>query len=155
MEKEGGVLLVEDASVGGDDGHLPWNQLAGVGQCFFQRIFQSAAAGNLHPHQSDALDVVIFQNGGQLFGIVHRIELGTADQRNAVFDELVVEVGESKRSTVGSDEQMSAVKEGGIGCNANAAPASSWAPRKPKSPRNSHRPAASTPTTPWRCTCAA
>mgnify|MGYP006874944806 CR=1 FL=1 len=69
---------VQNPPVGGDRYDLPRNELAGRLQGALGGIFQPAAAGHLHAHNGDALDVVLPDDLGQLFGIVHAVQLGAA-----------------------------------------------------------------------------
>ncbi len=73
-------------------------------------IFNPAAAGDLHTHDRDAFDVVFTQDAGELFAIIAFIEFGTADQRNAPADKLLVERAVGIGCAVGGDEQARAVK---------------------------------------------
>ena len=52
--------LFFDLSVDRDNLYLPGDQLAAGGQRLFEGVFQPAAAGDLHPDQGDALDMVRF-----------------------------------------------------------------------------------------------
>ena len=58
--------LVQNPPVGGDRYDLPRNELAGRLQGALGGIFQPAAAGHLHAHNGDLLNVVAADDGGQL-----------------------------------------------------------------------------------------
>ena len=75
----------------------------------------SAAAGHLHPHDGHALDVVVPDDGRQLVGVVHVVELGAADDGDLAPHELLVHVGVGVGGAVRRNEQLCAVEEGSLG----------------------------------------
>ena len=72
---------------------------------------QAAAARHLHPHDGDALDVVIADDLGQLVGVVYHIELRTTDQGDLALHEFLVHIGVGVGGAVSSDQQLCAVIE--------------------------------------------
>ena len=80
--RHGMAASIENFSVDGDGYDLPGDQPAAFTQCVLQRELQPAAAGNLHPHERDAFDLVLAQNLTELFAVVHTVELRAADQRD-------------------------------------------------------------------------
>ena len=77
-------LCVQESAVQGDGMDLPGEELAAVFQGSDGGVFETAAAGHLHPHDGHALDVVIAEDLGQLFAVVHGIQLGAADEGDMV-----------------------------------------------------------------------
>ena len=63
------------------DGEFP-----AVFQSGYRRLRNPSAAGNLHTHDGDAFYIVFADNLGQLIGIIHAVQLRTADKRNVAFD---------------------------------------------------------------------
>ena len=94
--------------------HLPRDKFPALLERLFRRQFQPAAAGHLHPHNSDALDVVLPDDLRQLFGIVHAVQLGTAHEGDVSLNEPLVESGVGVGGAVGGDQQPRAVKIRGI-----------------------------------------
>ena len=90
--------------------HLPRNQLSAVLQRSSYCVFQPAAARHLHAHDGDALNIVSAQDFGQFFTVIHRVELGTADKRDAVPDEIPMEIRIGVGRAVGRDEQVCTVE---------------------------------------------
>ena len=54
------LLLVEDFAVGRDGNHPERDVLAAGLQCLLDSKAQSAAAGDLHPNNSQGLDIIVF-----------------------------------------------------------------------------------------------
>ena len=69
------------------------DRLAASSQSSVGGVLQPAAAGDLHAQQGDALDGIGRENGGELFGVVVGIQLGTADEGDAPLHEVPVEIG--------------------------------------------------------------
>ena len=84
--------FVSNASIGSDYHDLPGNQFPAGLQCILSGHLDPAAAGDFHPHDRDAADVVLPDDLGELLGIISFIQFGAADQGNAIFDEAVVKV---------------------------------------------------------------
>ena len=82
---------VQNPPVGGDRYDLPRNKLAGRLQGALGGIFQPAAAGHLHAHNSDLLNVVAADDGGQFLAVIDVVQLGAAHQRDVPADEPLVE----------------------------------------------------------------
>ena len=76
---------------------------------------QAAAAGNGHPGDGNGADVVVPENLGQLFSVIHRIQLGAADQRHLILHEIVVKIAVGIGSAIRSDQQICAIEIEGIG----------------------------------------
>ena len=72
---------------------------------------QPAAAGHFHPHDSNALDIVVPDDRGQFIRIVHIIQLGAANDCDLAFHELLVHIGIGVRRAVCRDQQLRTVKE--------------------------------------------
>ena len=73
-------------------------------------MLESAAARHLHAHDGDALNVVAPDNLRELVGVIHRVELRAADERDLPFHELTVHVRVGIRRAVGRDEQLRATE---------------------------------------------
>ena len=73
-------------------------------------MFQPAAAGDLHPHDGHALDVVAADDLRQLLGVIHAVQLRAAHQRDMPLDEPLMEGGVGVGRAVGSNEQLGPVK---------------------------------------------
>ena len=81
----------------GDD--LPRDKFPALLERLFRRQFQPAAAGHLHPHDGDALDVVLPDDLRQLFRIVHAVQLGAAHQRDVSLNEPLVETPQAQQTS--------------------------------------------------------
>ena len=93
------------------DGHdVPWDELPAVFEGSLGGRFQTAAARNLHAQDGQTLDFVLRNDSFELFGVVHHVELRTADQRDAALDEIAVKARIGKGSTVRGDQQVRIVK---------------------------------------------
>ena len=69
------VSLVQDLTVSGDGHDLPRNELSAITKRDLCRSLKAAAARNLHADDRHALDIVVFNDLGQLFAVIHRIQL--------------------------------------------------------------------------------
>ena len=107
----------EQPSVGGDDRHLAGNGFPAGKEGTLHRVFQPAAAGNLHPGHGDAFDVIRGEDLCQLFRIVRLIQLRTADQCDTAADEILMKAAVSISCAVCRNQQVSSVKEGCIDGN--------------------------------------
>ena len=87
-----GCFLFDQTPVGRHGHDPPGQKLAAVADRLRDGALDPAAAGNLHPHDGHALDIILTDDGGQLVGVVTLVQLGTADEGHAVADELLVEV---------------------------------------------------------------
>lgn len=88
------------------------DRLAASSQSSVGGVLQPAAAGDLHAQQGDALDGIGRENGGEPFGVVVGIQLGTADEGDAPLHEVPVEIGIGVGGAIGGDEQMRTGKAG-------------------------------------------
>ena len=61
---------VEDLSIHGDGGYLPWDEFATVLEGFFGCHFQTTAAWNFHAHDGNTLDIVLTDDFGELFAVI-------------------------------------------------------------------------------------
>ena len=68
-------------------------------------MFQPAAAGDLHPHDGHALDVVAADDLRQLLGVIHAVQLRAAHQRDMPLDEPLMEGGVGVGGAVGGNQQ--------------------------------------------------
>ena len=105
---------VQNPPVGGDRYDLPRNELAGRLQGALGGIFQPAAAGHLHAHNGDLLNVVAADDGGQLLTVIDVVQLGAAHQRDVSLDEALVESGVGVGGAVGGNQEPCAVKIRGV-----------------------------------------
>ena len=64
-----------------------------VCSAFFCGHLQAAAAGNLHAEDGHALDVVAAQDLGQLFAVIHSVQLRAADEGYLAAHKLLMEIG--------------------------------------------------------------
>ena len=55
-------------------------------------MLNTTTAGNFHPHNDDAFDIVICNDLGKLFSVVHIVQLWASNQRDAITDKIVVEI---------------------------------------------------------------
>ena len=91
------VSSVQDSSVGGDGHHLPRNKFSALLQCCLCGVFQPAAAGDLHPHDGHALDVVAADDLRQLLGVIHAVQLRAAKEMGYSFIQVkTVQMGKYK-----------------------------------------------------------
>ena len=87
------MLLIQNFSVNGDGDHLPRNELSAGLKRLFRRHLQAAAAGHLHAEDGHALDIVAAQDLGQLFAVIHSIQLRAADKGHLAAHKLLMEIG--------------------------------------------------------------
>ena len=106
-------MLFQYFSVNGYGHYLPGDELSALLEGFLGGKFQTAAARDLHPDDGNALDVITGDDGLQLHGIVHAIQLGAADEGDLVPDKILMEISVGVSGAIGSDEQIGTVK---IGC---------------------------------------
>ena len=90
------------------------HELAAVFQGGHGGVFQPAAAGHLHAQHRHAPDVVAAEDLGQLFAVVHSIQLGAADEGDLALHELFVHIGVGVGGAVGCDQELCPVKIGGV-----------------------------------------
>ena len=94
---------VQNSSIGGDCNYLPGNKLSAGQQSTLGSIFNPTAARYLHTYNGNAVDVVICNDLSQFLGIIHFIQLWTADQRNFAPDELVMKITVGISGTISGD----------------------------------------------------
>ena len=87
------ICLIQNFTIDGDGDHLPRNELSAGLKRLFRRHLQAAAAGHLHAEDGHALDVVIANNLGQLFAVIHSIQLRAADESHLAAHKLLMEIG--------------------------------------------------------------
>ena len=102
----GGEINSQNPAFRCDDPDLPWDEFPAVFQCLHCRTLQTAAARYLHPGNGEAFDVVVCQNGGQLFRIIPFIQLWTANEGDMVPDKILMEISICVCSAVCSDQQV-------------------------------------------------
>ena len=83
-------------------------------QSILHRKGQTTAARHGHSGYGNASDIIVFENLGQLLSVIHCVQLGAADEGDAVFHEGVMEIAVGECSTVGCNQQISSVKIRGI-----------------------------------------
>ena len=81
----------------------------------FDCVTEATAAGHGHPCDGDGPDIVVLKNLRQLLGVIHRIQLGTADHGHAILHKIVMEIAVGISGAVGSDQQVCSIKIGGVG----------------------------------------
>ena len=103
---------LQQGAIGADGDDPQGDRLAASSQSSVGGVLQPAAAGDLHAQQGDALDGIGRENGGEPFGVVVGIQLGTADEGDAPLHEVPVEISIGVGGAIGGDEQMRAGKAG-------------------------------------------
>ena len=83
--------------------HPPRNKLPTGHKRPLRRILDPAAAGHFHAYNGQTLDVIPRNDRRQLLGIIALVQLGAPDQRDAVPDKLLMEVGIRIRRAIGGD----------------------------------------------------
>ena len=105
---------IQNLAVNGDGDHLPGKELAAVLQGGDGGVLQPAAAGDLHAHHGQAFHLVFAKDLGELFGVVHTVQLGAADQAHPALQKLLVKIAVGVGSAVGGHQQVGTVQPGGI-----------------------------------------
>lgn len=77
--------LLYDVSINGDCDYLPGNKFAACFQRIFRRTLEPAAAGNLHAHNGDALDVVLGDDLRELLRVVNTVQFGVIKRQPGTF----------------------------------------------------------------------
>lgn len=85
----------------GDRNHLPWDKLSAVFHRCFCGCFQSAAAGNFHPDNCYALNIIGLNDPSELFTIIYTVQFRAADQSDLPLHKFLVQVCISKGCAVG------------------------------------------------------
>ena len=101
---------IKDLAVDRDRDNLPRQELPARAQRLPHRMLESAAARHLHAHDGDALNVIAPDNLRELVGVIHRVELRAADERDLPFHELAVHIRVGICRAVGRDKQLRALK---------------------------------------------
>ena len=101
---------VENFAIDGDRDDLPRKEFPARAQRLPRRVFESATARHLHAHDGNAPEIVATDDLRELVGIVHRVELRAADERDLPFHEFTVHVRVGIRRAVGRNEQFRALK---------------------------------------------
>lgn len=94
----------------GDSNHLPRDKLSAVFHRCFCGCFQSAAAGNFHPDNCYALNIIGLNDPSELFTIIYTVQFRAADQSDLPLHKFLVQVCISKGCAVGSNQQLCPVK---------------------------------------------
>ena len=102
--------LVQDSSINRNRCHLPRNEFSTCLQGIFHGVLDTAAARNLHADNGHALDVVVSDDFGQLFGVVDAVKLWTSDQSYFTTDKVLMEAAVCVSGTVGSDQKFGTVE---------------------------------------------
>ena len=104
------LLFFHQPAVHRDGDHLPRNELPALLECLFRRHLQPAVAGYLHADDGDALDVILPDDFGQLFGVVDAVKLWTSAQSYFTMDKVLMEAAVCVSGTVGSDQKFGIVE---------------------------------------------
>ena len=104
---------VQNFAVHRECDHLPGDHFAAVLKGRDHSPLQPAAAGHFHPQNGHALDVVLAQDLGQLFAVIHIVQLGAADQRHFAPHELLMDIGIGIRRAVCRHQKLGPCKVGG------------------------------------------
>ena len=108
------VGSVQNSAVGGDGDDAPGDEFAAGLQGSFHSVFNAAATGDFHTDHGDTFDIVVFQYGGEFFGIVALVQFGTADEGNVIADKFIVEIAVGIGGAVCRNQQIGTVKVGGV-----------------------------------------
>ena len=106
--------LIQNISIPAQCHHLPGDELATLPQSRLRRPLDAAAAGDVHPDNGQFPDVVAAKDLRQLLRIVSLVQLGAADQGDAVAHEPLVEIQACIGGAVRRDQQLGAVEPGGL-----------------------------------------
>lgn len=100
----------ENLSICGDGVHLPGEKFTAGLQGIYGCILDSAAAGDFHAHNGDAFNIVLADDLGKLFTVIHRVKFRTSDKGDLTFDKILVEVCIGIGCTVCCNEQVCSVE---------------------------------------------
>ena len=103
-------MSVQYPAVCGDGYNLPGNKFPAGFQSTLHRIFDSAAAGNLHADHHHTFDLIACDNLSKLFCVISFIQLRTADQSDTVADEFIVEISVGIGGAVSGHQKVGIVK---------------------------------------------
>ena len=85
---------------------LPWQEFATFLQCVFCCSLKTATAWDYHTHDGNAFDIVLSDDLGQFVCVICIIKLWTSDQRDSVFDKIIVKVSISICCAICSNQQI-------------------------------------------------
>src|SRR5699024_7252958 len=85
-------LLFQYPSIRRDGYHLPGDELAACLESLLHCVFDPAAAGNFHACYGDAFNIISCDDLRQFFRIISFVQLGAADERNAVADKFIMKI---------------------------------------------------------------
>ena len=100
----------EDPSICGDGVDLPGEKFAAGFHGIYGCILDSAAAGDFHAHDGDAFKIVLADDLGKLFTVIHRVKLRASDNRYVIADKFPVEIAVRISSTVCCHQKIGTVK---------------------------------------------
>ena len=103
-------LAVDNLSISGDGYHLPWDESAAGLESLFRCKFNAAAAWYFHADNGHTLNIIVGDNLGQFFAVVHAVQFRTANKGDTVSDEFLVEISVGVSSTVRCNEQVGTVE---------------------------------------------
>ncbi len=103
-------LIFKNFSVGRNGDYLPGDKFSAHLQRFFCGVFNSAATGDFHSHNTQTFYVVAFDDFGEFRGVVGIVQLGAADESDVVSHKVPVEVAVGKGGAVCGDEEICAFK---------------------------------------------
>ena len=106
------VYLIQNFSIDGDGHNLPRNELSTGLQCLFFGHLQTASAGHLHTEDSHTLNVVIAKDLGELFAVIHSVQLRAADQGHLALHKFLMEIGVGVGCAVRCNQKLCARKVG-------------------------------------------
>ena len=110
MMKQDSLLLIQNRAVNADGHYLPGNEFAAVFQGCFGHMLDTAAAGDLHSDDGNALDIVVSKDPGQLFGIINAVKFRTANESNVVADEILMKIAIGISGAICCNEQVCTLK---------------------------------------------
>ena len=106
--------LAEQRAVGAHNDRMEGERFTAGGHGPLGGPLNAPTAGDRHPYNGDAADVVLSQNGGELFTIVPFVQLGAADKGHPAPDKVPVKGAVGVGGAVGSNEKITAVKVGRV-----------------------------------------
>ena len=106
--------LLQYLTVGRNGDHLPRDHLSAGLQSSLYRVFNTAAARNLHSYHGYALNIIVTQDFRQFLAVFGHIQLGTTDKRHMVLDKALMKVAVCKSGTIRRDKQLRLMKIGRV-----------------------------------------
>lgn len=98
--------LAEQRAVGAHNDRMEGERFTAGGHGPLGGPLNAPTAGDRHPYNGDAADVVLSQNGGELFTIVPFVQLGAADKGHPAPDKVPVKGAVGVGGAVGSNEKL-------------------------------------------------